>query len=180
MSEEEQKYALTILLDAQGRGSRKRLADMLGVTRQTVWRWEQRQAPIPEQVVPVILDQAKRLGFSFAKSDLDVGASGISMESVEEVMLDAGSEAQQAWGAKVPISTRLRADLLARADAISEIVSGIDSRTALIEKSLEEAILKIEAEPYTVQIPGVGVWYKPAGEPFPPLSEIRRLIKEKT
>lgn len=77
----------------------------------------------------------------------------------------------------MPISTRLPSDLLERVDAISQVVTGAGTRTDMIVQGLELVAQRLEAEPYTVQIPGVGVWHKRAGERFLNLDQIRVHLK---
>ena len=43
---------------------------MFGVTRQTIWRWEQGKTPIPPSALPVLLDMAKAEGLTVTLRDL--------------------------------------------------------------------------------------------------------------
>ena len=47
----------------------------------------------------------------------------------------------------------------------------------MIVRGLERIARELEEEPYSLQVPGLGVWHKRPGEPFLPLDQIRGLLK---
>lgn len=59
-------------------------------------------------------------------------------------------------------------------------MTGAGTRTDLIVRGLEQVAAELEAEPYSVQIPGMGVWHKRPGERFLPLDKVRGLLKRST